>query len=124
MFISGSSLSPLESLAAILSTNVDFPSPGSPCTIVIFPYAMNGYQSHFISSACTSDIFISFSSVFSSILCLTFVNNHCFNSELLLYFIWYQSNRSPLLLSAGAFLIAVRKASISAINILHHLTYQ
>lgn len=33
---------------------VDFPSPGSPCSNVIFPTAMNGYHNQWTEVACTS----------------------------------------------------------------------
>ena len=37
---------PFDSIAAIFNIKVDFPSPGSPCIIVSFPYGIYGYQSH------------------------------------------------------------------------------
>lgn len=80
-------------------------------------------HSHLICCDSTSERCIIFNSVFVSTVCLTFVNNHCLKSGLLLYFNWCFGNRSPLLLSAVAFPIAVRKATISAKDTLHHPAY-
>ena len=44
---------PFVNIAAIWIINVDFPSPGSPCNIVIFPQGIYGYHIHSTSVVFT-----------------------------------------------------------------------